>query len=120
VSAAVPIPVIQLLQVLTVALGAPGLMGLIAKVEARLQGRRGPRVLQPVFAGFSILSPTWLWIELPVMLVLVILLTFALSGRRLVRVRRVPARRTCATPPTWSRSWRAGCTGRRPGCSPPW
>src|SRR5580692_3649109 len=49
VSAAVPIPVIQLLQVLTVAVGAPGLMGVIAKVEARLQGRRGPRVLQPYY-----------------------------------------------------------------------
>jgi formate hydrogenlyase subunit 4 len=48
-SAAVPIPVIQLLQVLTVALGSPGLMGVIAKVEARLQGRRGPRVLQPYY-----------------------------------------------------------------------
>ena len=34
-SAAVPIPVIQLLQVLTIALGAPGVMGLIAKVESR-------------------------------------------------------------------------------------
>jgi formate hydrogenlyase subunit 4 len=49
VSAAVPIPLIQLLQVLTVALGAPGVMGVIAKVEARLQGRRGPRVLQPYY-----------------------------------------------------------------------
>ena len=48
-SAAVPIPVIQLLQVLTVALAAPGLTGVIAKVEARLQGRRGPRVLQPYY-----------------------------------------------------------------------
>jgi formate hydrogenlyase subunit 4 len=44
-----PIPVIQLLQVLTVALGAPGVTGVIAKVEARLQGRRGPRVLQPYY-----------------------------------------------------------------------
>jgi formate hydrogenlyase subunit 4 len=49
VSAAVPVPVIQLLQVLTVALGAPGITGVIAKVEARLQGRRGPRVLQPYY-----------------------------------------------------------------------
>jgi len=49
VSAAVPIPVIQLLQVLTVALCAPGLTGVIARVEARLQGRRGPRVLQPYY-----------------------------------------------------------------------
>jgi formate hydrogenlyase subunit 4 len=49
VSAAVPIPVIQLLQVLTVALAAPGLTGVIARIEARLQGRRGPRVLQPYY-----------------------------------------------------------------------
>lgn len=48
-SVAVPIPVIQLLQVLTVALGAPGLSGVIAKVEGQLQGRRGPRVLQPYY-----------------------------------------------------------------------
>ena len=49
VSVALPVPVIQLLQVLTVALGAPGVTGVIAKVEARLQGRRGPRVLQPYY-----------------------------------------------------------------------
>jgi formate hydrogenlyase subunit 4 len=49
VSAALPIPVIQLLQVLTIAIGAPGITGVIAKVEARLQGRRGPRVLQPYY-----------------------------------------------------------------------
>ena len=48
-SAALPIPVIQLLQVLTVALGAPGVTGVIAKVEARLQGRRGPRIRQPYY-----------------------------------------------------------------------
>jgi formate hydrogenlyase subunit 4 len=45
----VPLPVVQLLQVLTIALGAPGVMGLIARVEARLQGRRGPRLLQPYY-----------------------------------------------------------------------
>jgi hydrogenase-4 component B len=55
---------------------------------------KSPWVLQPVFAGFSILSPTWLWVELPVMLALVVLLAFVLSGRRLVRVRRVPAWRS--------------------------
>jgi len=48
-SAALPIPVIQLLQVLTVALDAPGVTGVIARVEARLQGRRGPRILQPYY-----------------------------------------------------------------------
>jgi hydrogenase-4 component B len=55
---------------------------------------KSPWVLQPVFAGFSILSPSWLWIEMPVMLVLVLLLALALSGRRLFRVRRVPAWRS--------------------------
>ncbi|HEY6296110.1 MAG TPA: NADH-quinone oxidoreductase subunit H, partial [Streptosporangiaceae bacterium] len=48
-SVALPIPLIQLLQVLTVAVGAPGVTGVIAKVEARLQGRRGPRMLQPYY-----------------------------------------------------------------------
>jgi formate hydrogenlyase subunit 4 len=49
VSAALPIPVIQFLQVATVGVAAPGVSGVIAKVEARLQGRRGPRVLQPYY-----------------------------------------------------------------------
>ena len=55
---------------------------------------KSPWVLQPVFAGFSILSPSWLRIEIPVMLTFVVLLTFTLSGRRLLRVRRVPAWRS--------------------------
>jgi hydrogenase-4 component B len=55
---------------------------------------KSPWVLQPVFAGFSILSPSWLWVEIPVMLALVVLLTFVLSGRRMLRVRRVPAWRS--------------------------
>ena len=55
---------------------------------------KSPWVLQPVFAGFSILSPSWLWIEIPLMLALVVVLTLGLSGRRLVQVRRVPAWRS--------------------------
>jgi formate hydrogenlyase subunit 3/multisubunit Na+/H+ antiporter MnhD subunit len=55
---------------------------------------KSPWVLQPVFTGFSILSPPWLWVELPAMLGLVTLLAFGLSGRRLLRVRRVPAWRS--------------------------
>ncbi|HEY7277126.1 MAG TPA: proton-conducting transporter membrane subunit [Trebonia sp.] len=55
---------------------------------------KSPWVLQPVFAGFSILSPSWLWIEIPAMLALVVALTFALSGWRPLRVRRVPAWRS--------------------------
>jgi hydrogenase-4 component B len=52
---------------------------------------KSPWVLQPVFAGFSILSPSWLWIDIPVLTLLVGLFAWAVSGRRLLRVRRVPA-----------------------------
>jgi hydrogenase-4 component B len=62
---------------------------------------KSPWVLQPVFAGFSILSPSWLWIVMPGLFLIVVLLTLGLSGRRLFRVRRVPA---------W-RSATAGVTG---------
>jgi formate hydrogenlyase subunit 4 len=48
-SVSVPIPVIQALQVFTIVAAAPGISGVIARVEARLQGRRGPRVLQPYY-----------------------------------------------------------------------
>lgn len=40
---------IQALQVLTITIGSPGVTGVIARVEARLQGRRGPRILQPYY-----------------------------------------------------------------------
>ena len=52
---------------------------------------KSPWVLQPVFAGFSILSPSWLWIDIPTLVVLVGLFTWAVAGRRMLRVRRVPA-----------------------------
>jgi hydrogenase-4 component B len=55
---------------------------------------KSPWVLQPLFAGFSILSPSWLWLEMPLMLLLVVALSWAVSGRRLLRVRRVPAWRS--------------------------
>jgi hydrogenase-4 component B len=52
---------------------------------------KSPWVLQPVVDGFSILSPSWLWVEMPLMLLLTAPFTWAVSGRRLLRVRRVPA-----------------------------
>ena len=55
---------------------------------------KSPWILQPVFEGFSILSPSWLWVEMPLMLLLTALFTGAVSGRRLLRVRRVPAWRS--------------------------
>jgi hydrogenase-4 component B len=55
---------------------------------------KSPWVLQPVFAGFSILSPSWLWLEIPAMLLIVLLFSWVVSGRRMLRVRRVPAWRS--------------------------
>ena len=40
---------VQALQVLTILLGAPLVSGIISHVESRLQGRRGPRLLQPYY-----------------------------------------------------------------------
>jgi formate hydrogenlyase subunit 4 len=40
---------VQALQVLTILLGAPLVSGVISHVEARIQGRRGPRILQPYY-----------------------------------------------------------------------
>jgi formate hydrogenlyase subunit 4 len=40
---------VQALQVLTIVIASPLVSGVIAHVEARLQGRRGPRILQPYY-----------------------------------------------------------------------
>jgi formate hydrogenlyase subunit 4 len=74
VSAALPIPVIQFLQVATIGVAAPGISGVIAKVEARLQGRRGPRVLQPYYDLAKLLrkealapeGASWVFLAAPV------------------------------------------------------
>jgi formate hydrogenlyase subunit 3/multisubunit Na+/H+ antiporter MnhD subunit len=55
---------------------------------------KSPWVVQPVFAGFSILSPSWLWIDIPVLVLVVGLFSWAVSGKRMLRVRRVPAWRS--------------------------
>ena len=73
-SAALPIPVIQFLQVATIGVAAPGVSGVIAKVEARLQGRRGPRVLQPYYDLAKLLQKealapegaSWVFLAAPV------------------------------------------------------
>jgi formate hydrogenlyase subunit 4 len=48
-NAELPAPAIQALQVLTILLGAPLVSGAIAHIEGRIQGRRGPRILQPYY-----------------------------------------------------------------------
>jgi hydrogenase-4 component B len=55
------------------------------------QALKSPWVLQPVFNGFSILSPSWLWIAMPTAFAVVFLGAIVLSGGRYLRVRRVPA-----------------------------
>jgi hydrogenase-4 component B len=50
---------------------------------------KSPWVLQPVFAGFSILSPSWLWVVMPSLFAVVAVVAWLASGRRLLRVRRV-------------------------------
>ena len=40
---------VQALQDLTILFGAPLVSGVISHVEGRLQGRRGPRILQPYY-----------------------------------------------------------------------
>jgi len=55
---------------------------------------KSPWVVQPVFTGFSILSPSWLWIVMPSLFAAVAILTWLASGSRLLRVRRVPAWRS--------------------------
>jgi formate hydrogenlyase subunit 4 len=74
VSAALPIPVIQFLQVATIGVAAPGVSGVIAKAEARLQGRRGPQVLQPYYDLSKLLrkealapqGASWVFLAAPV------------------------------------------------------
>ncbi|MGH3971516.1 MAG: proton-conducting transporter membrane subunit, partial [Mycobacterium sp.] len=48
-----------------------------------------PWVLQPVYADFSALSPTWLWIVLPAMAVVIAAFTALFAGRNPFRARRV-------------------------------
>lgn len=50
-----------------------------------------PWVLQPVYADFSALSPSWLWVVIPALTAIIALVAVAFSGSRLWRVRRVPA-----------------------------
>lgn len=49
-----------------------------------------PWVLQPVFANFSALSPTWLSIVIPLMFLAIAVFTIIVSRGGLLRVRRVP------------------------------
>lgn len=73
---------------LEVRLIAAGLQPVVG--SAAQDALASPWVLQPVFAEFSALSPSWLWIVIPALTGLAGLLAVAFSGSRLWRVRRVP------------------------------
>ncbi len=69
---------------------ARGLSPLIP-TSVTLSGLRSPWVLQPVFRGFSILSPSWLWVVLVIAALAVTLMTLVLSRGRLFHLRRSPS-----------------------------
>lgn len=74
---------------LEVAVIARGLSTVVG--HATFDALAAPWILQPVFASFSALSPSRLWIVIPGYSVLIVLLATVLSGRRFWQVRRVPA-----------------------------
>jgi hydrogenase-4 component B len=55
---------------------------------------KSPWVVQPVFGAFSILSPSWLWVVMPLLALAVLAFAWLASRARLTRVRRVPAWRS--------------------------
>jgi hydrogenase-4 component B len=69
----------------------------IVPQHATTQALKSPWVLQPIFKGFSILSPSWLWIAMPTAFAAVFLGAIVLSGGRYLRVRRVPAWRSATS-----------------------
>lgn len=75
---------------------ARGLDQLVSR-QVTLQALKSPWVLQPTFRGFSILSPSWLWIAMPVAFLGVLIGATALSRGRYLRVRRVPAWRSATS-----------------------
>jgi formate hydrogenlyase subunit 3/multisubunit Na+/H+ antiporter MnhD subunit len=66
-------------------------LGPVVPRAVTLHALKSPWVLQPVFAGFSILSPSWLWVILPSAIAAVFLVTMLLSRGRFLRIRRVPS-----------------------------
>jgi hypothetical protein len=93
------------LMITTVALAAatPAEIHLLARGVAGAAGSTSlntavssPWVLGPIFSDFSVLSPSWLAIELPAMIGLVLLTALALSRGRMLRVRTVPAWRSAS------------------------
>ncbi len=86
---------------------ATGLSPVVAAAVTN-QARQSPLVLGPVFAGFSALSPTWLWIVMPLLALAVLAFTRLAAGTRMTRVRRVPAWRSATAGVDGPDSYTAG------------
>jgi hydrogenase-4 component B len=74
----------------TVRYTARGLSPIIAR-SVTDGALKSPWVLQPVFSNFSALSPSWLFVVMPIGFLAVTVTTVLLSGGRFLSVRRVPA-----------------------------
>ena len=72
---------------------ATGLSPVVA-TSAVNGARQAPWVLGPVYSGFSVLSPSWLWIVMPVLGLAAVAFAWLAAGSRLTRIRRVPAWRS--------------------------
>ncbi len=67
-------------------------VGLHQLVGAQVDAANAPDwAIQPVYSGFSALSPGKLWIVVPVLCGVLVMFTCAVSGRRLFAVRRTAA-----------------------------
>ncbi|MGH3625475.1 MAG: proton-conducting transporter membrane subunit, partial [Sciscionella sp.] len=58
---------------------------------------KGPWVLQPVYQEFSIVSPSWLAVAMPMLFVAVVGFCLLVARRRMFAVRRVPAWRSATS-----------------------
>lgn len=63
-----------------------------------MDGLLSPWVLQPVYPDFSILSPSWLAVVMPVLAAGVVVMAFVFGRKRLAAVRRTPPWRSAAGP----------------------
>lgn len=70
--------------------------------------RQSPWVLGPVFAGFSVLSPSWLWIVMPLLALAVVAFTGLVARTRMTNIRRVPAWRSATAGVEGADSYTAG------------
>ncbi|HTR70560.1 MAG TPA: proton-conducting transporter membrane subunit [Mycobacteriales bacterium] len=66
----------------------------LAPPRATAEALKAPWVLQPVYGGFSALSPSWLAVELPVLAVATLVIVTVFTRGSFLTVRRVPAWRS--------------------------